>query len=291
MKVHLVDGTYELFRAYYGAPKRQNRNGREVGGSFGLCRSLSYLLRDADVTHVAVAFDHVIESFRNDLFDGYKTGDGIEPALFSQFDLAEDVCRALGIVVWPMVEFEADDAIAAAAFQFKDDSRVEQVVIASPDKDLTQCVVGDRVVCWDRMRKKVLDEDGVREKFGVSPASIPDYLALVGDSADGIPGLFGWGKKSAADLLAHYGTIDAIPDNAADWQVKPRRAYDLAATLREERDNADLYKTLATLRTDVPLDETLDDLRWRGTSDTLVEALAVELNDEELPTSVPVVRS
>ena len=282
MKVHLVDGTYELFRAYYGAPEKTNRSGREVGASTGLLRSLLFLLREDDVTHVACAFDHVIESFRNDLFDGYKTGAGIEPDLKNQFELAEDVTRALGLVTWPMIEFEADDAIATAAARFAADEAVSQVVIASPDKDLTQCVVSDHVVCWDRRRQIVLDEEGVKEKFGVPPSSIPDYLALVGDAADGLPGIFGWGKKSTAQVLERYGKIESIPENAADWEVKPRRAYDLAANLRHEREEALLYRTLATLRLDVPLEEPLSDLAWRGARRKPIEALCRELEDEDL---------
>jgi 5'-3' exonuclease len=285
--VFLVDGTYELFRAYYGAPKRANASGREVGAASGFFRTLRLLLRDEAVTHVACAFDHVIESFRNDLFAGYKTGDGIEPELRQQFDLVEDVSRALGIVTWPMVEFEADDALASAAARFAAEDSVGQVVIASPDKDLTQCVTGNRVVCWDRRRHTVLDELGVKDKFGVSPVSIPDYLALVGDAADGIPGIFGWGKKSAAQLLERYVHIEAIPDEAAAWDVKPRRAYELAANLRDERELALLYRELATLRRDVPLDENLDALEWRGAVRERVEALADELDDADLLADVP----
>ncbi len=287
MKVHLVDGTYELFRAYYGAPKRTNASGREVGACTGFLRSLLLLLRADDVTHVACAFDHVIESFRNDLFDGYKTGEGIEAELWEQFELAEDVTRALGIVTWPMVEFEADDALGTAAAQFAQEDAVQQVVIASPDKDLTQCVEGERVVCWDRRRQIVLDESGVQEKFGVLPESIPDYLALVGDAADGIPGIVGWGKKSAAQLLDCYRHIESIPDDAADWEVKPRRADDLAANLRHERQQALLYRKLATLRLDVPLAEDLAALEWRGADRQRVEALAVVLDDEDLIERVP----
>lgn len=287
MKVHLVDGTYELFRAYYGAPKRVNASGREVGAALGVLRSLAYMLRSDDVTHVACAFDRVIESFRNDLFDGYKTGDGIEPELWGQFELVEDVTRALGIVTWPMVAFEADDALATASERCARDDSVDQIVIASPDKDLTQCVEGGRVVCWDRRRKIVLDENGVKEKFGVLPESIPDYLALVGDAADGIPGIFGWGKKSAATLLDHYGHIESIPDEAAKWEVKPRRAYDLAANLREEREQALLYRTLATLRTDVPLEEDVAALEWAGADGAKIEALAEVLVDDDLADSIP----
>jgi 5'-3' exonuclease len=281
VRVHLVDGTYELFRAYFGAPAKASRSGREVGALAGLLRSLLFLLREPGVTHVACAFDHVIESFRNDLFPGYKTGEGLPEELVSQFEPAEDLTRALGMVTWPMVEFEADDALATAAFRLAEDARVEQVVIASPDKDLTQCVRGDRIVVWDRRRQIVLDEAGVRKKFGVAPASIPDYLALVGDSADGLPGVYGWGKKSAADVLDRYTRIEDIPENASDWVVKPRRAYDLAAELRHDKENALLYRRLATLRLDVPLTETLDDLEWRGAVRESLEALARELDEEE----------
>ncbi len=282
MKVHLVDATYELFRAYYGAPKKTNPAGREIGAALGLLRSLLLMLRDEDVTHVGCAFDHVIESFRNDLFAGSKTGAGIEPELADQFELAEEVTRALGLVTWPMVDFEADDAMATAAARWAEHDGVEQVVIASPDKDLTQCVTENRVVCWDRRRQIVLDEKGVLEKFGVSPARIPDYLALVGDAADGIPGIFGWGKKSTAQVLARYGSIESIPANAADWEVKPRRAYDLAANLRHEKQQALLYRKLATLREDVPLEESLEDLEWRGASRAGIEALSRELDDDAL---------
>jgi len=277
VKVHLVDGTYELFRAHYGAPRRTDPAGREVGASVGLLRSLRLLLRAEDVTHVACAFDHVIESFRNELFTGYKTGEGVERKLLQQFDLAEEVTRALGIVVWPMVEFEADNALATAAALFRENDAVSQVVIASPDKDLTQCVQDERVVCWDRRRHTVLDERGVIEKFGVSPESIPDYLALVGDAADGIPGIVGWGKKSAAQVLARYARIEAIPDEATEWDVEPRRAFDLAASLRHERREALLYRELATLRLDVPLEEHLEDLEWHCVRRDELDALCREL--------------
>ncbi len=272
MKVHLVDGTYELFRTYYGAPSATAPDGTEVGATRGLLRTLAYLVDQADVSHVAVAFDHVIESFRNDLFDGYKTGEGIEPELRAQFELAEAATAALGIVVWPMVEFEADDALAAGAAKYITEPDVDQVVLCSPDKDLAQCVIGDSIVTWDRMRDIVRDHDGVVDKFGVAPASIPDYLALVGDTADGIPGLPRWGAKSTSTVLARYGAISEIPDDEADWDVKVRGAKGLAKTLRENREAAELYRVLATLRTDVPLSESLADLEWQGAPRAELEA-------------------
>jgi len=287
MNVHLVDGTYELFRAFYAVPSAKTPAGLEVGAVRGLARSMLALLREPGASHVAVAFDHVIESFRNDLFDGYKTGEGIDPDLWGQFELAERVCSALGIVVWPMVEFEADDALATAAARFAQVPEVEQVLIASPDKDLAQCVVGTRVVCLDRMRKKLLDEAGVNTKFGVAPAQIPDYLALVGDSADGIPGVPRWGAKSAAAVLREYGSIDAIPDSAASWRVSLRGAAALAESLAGLRTEALLYKRLATLRIDVPLLENLGDLRYRGAERAPLEAIAAELSDTSLIERVP----
>lgn len=282
MKVHLVDGTYELFRAYYAVPKSQNREGDEVAATRGLCRSLLGLLGEDDVTHVACAFDHVIESFRNDLYDGYKTSQGIEPDLWAQFPLAERATRALGIVTWPMVEFEADDALATAAARFAQEPSVAQVVICSPDKDLAQCVTGQRVVTWDRMRGNMLDQAGVKEKFGVEPQTIPDYLALVGDSADGIPGIPRWGAKSSAAVLAACGALERIPSAVEQWPVQPRGAAALCNELNAARGEAALYKRLATLRLDVPLPETLDDLRWQGADRKLLVALCEELRDEAL---------
>ncbi|MFQ5872579.1 MAG: 5'-3' exonuclease H3TH domain-containing protein [Dehalococcoidia bacterium] len=264
MKVHLVDGTYELFRAYFALPSIAAPDGRPVGAVRGLIQTLLLLLRSDDVTHVACAFDHVIESFRNDLFAGYKTGSGVPEELKSQFELAERAASSLGIVVWPMVEFEADDAIATAASRFSSVAEVDQVVICSPDKDLTQMVRGEKVVCLDRRKGVTLDETGVQEKFGVSPQSIPDYLALVGDSADGIPGIPGWGAKTTAQVLSRYGAIERIPDDPSEWDVKPRGAKTVAASLAEHRDDAMLYKKLATLRLDVPLSETPAELRWWG---------------------------
>ncbi len=282
MKVHLVDGTYELFRAFYGAPEARGRDGREVGATRGLLRSLLFLLSDPQVTHVACAFDHVIESFRNQLFAGYKTGEGIEPALLGQFELAERAVQALGLVVWPMVELEADDALAAFAARCAQQPEVTEVVICSPDKDLAQCVRGSRVVCWDRLRNRRLDEAGVVDKFGVPPSSIPDWLALVGDTADGIPGLARWGEKSAAAVLACYGHLEQIPDDAARWQVKVRGASALAAVLAGAREDVLLYRRLATLRTDVPLQESLGDLAWAGPDPGAIAEIALELDDDRL---------
>jgi len=233
---------------------------------------LARLLRDPEVTYVAVAFDHVVESFRNQLFEGYKTGEGIDSDLRDQFSLAEEATRALGVVCWPMVEFEADDALATAAEMYAGHESVEKVLICTPDKDLAQCV-GPKVWQWDRMRERIYDEAGVREKFGVSPKSIPDYLALVGDTADGIPGISRWGAKSTAAVLARYGQVEAIPASAEDWDIKVRGAKTLAAGLAAEREAALLYRRLATLRTDVPLAEGLDQLRWQGPDTAALESL------------------
>ncbi len=277
MKVHLVDGTYELFRAHFGAFPAVAPDGRSVGAVRGLLQTLLALLSQDDVTHVAVAFDHVIVSFRNELFDGYKTGEGTSEELLAQFDLAEIATEALGIVTWPMVEYEADDAIATAAVRFADDPQVEQVVICSPDKDLMQVVRGDKIVSLDRRREILTNEAGVVEKFGVPPESIADYLALVGDSADGIPGVPRWGAKSALTLLARYGNIEAIPDSEMLWDVKVRGAKSMAGTLAEHRADAALYKELATLRLDVQLSESLDDLEWRGARQAAFSNLCDEL--------------
>lgn len=280
MKVHLVDGTYELFRSYFGAPKAIY-NGREVGATRGIIRSLHALLREPGVTHVAVAFDTVIESFRNDLFEGYKTSYGVPDDLMSQFPLAERACKALGMTVWRMIEFEADDALAAFAARAAAMPEVDQVVICSPDKDLRQCVRGTRVVCLDRLRKVVIDETGVVEKFGIPPSSIADWLALVGDDADGYPGVPRWGARSAAAVLAHYHHVENIPDYALHWQVTVRGAAALADSLREDRVEVALYKRLATLREDVPLTETLNDLEWRGALRDELTNLCVEIGDKE----------
>src|SRR5215216_625011 len=255
MNIHLVDGTYELIRNHFGAPPKKSPDGREVGATLGLVRSLLMLLTSPGVTHVGVAFDHVIESFRNDLYTGYKTGEGVDPNLLAQFPLAEEAVAALGAVVWPMLEFEADDALGTAARRFKKNKAVEQILICSPDKDLAQLVEGNKIVCWDRRRDVIIDEAGVLEKYGVNPQSIPDWLALVGDSADGYPGIPGWGAKSAALVLAHYKHMEAIPDDPEKWNVgsiSPGRAASLAESLSQRREEASLYKKLAVVRNDVP---------------------------------------
>ena len=277
MNVHLVDGTYELFRAHFGAPPAAGAGGREVGATRGLLRSLRALLREEGVTHVAVAFDHVIESFRNRIFPGYKTAAGVPEELLAQFPLAEEAARALGLVVWPMVEFEADDALATAAARFAEVPEVERVLVCTPDKDLAQCVRGTRVVGFDRMRRRLLDEEAVRARFGVAPSSIPDWLALVGDSADGIPGVPRWGERSASAVLARFGRLESIPNSEDGWDVSVRGAARLAESLRAHREQALLYRTLATLRTDVPLAEGLDDLRWRGPRRDALESLEAVL--------------
>jgi len=263
MEVHLVDGTYELFRHYYALPSAKDADGREVAAVRGVVTSLLGMIT-AGATHVGVATDHVIESFRNGLWRGYKTGAGIEPALFSQFSLLEETLTALGLTVWPMVEFEADDALAAAAELAGRDPRVDRVIICTPDKDLAQCVRGTRVVQLDRRTRTVRDEAGVIARFGVPPASIPDYLALVGDAADGYPGLAGWGAKSAAAVLARYLHLEAIPDDWQTWRVNAANPARLARTLAAEREQALLFRTLATLRTDIALFESVDELRWQG---------------------------
>ncbi len=291
VKVHLVDGTFELFRAFFGAPSAKAPSGQEVGAARGLLRSMLSLLRERDVTHVACAFDTVIESFRNDMFEGYKRGDSIEPELWEQFPLAERGCAALGLVVWGMTEFEADDALATGAARYGSDPGVEQVVICSPDKDLAQCVEGDRIVTLDRVRRTRRDEPAVWERFGVAPASIPDYLALVGDTADGIPGIAGWGAKSTAAVLAHYTHLESIPDDPEKWEVSVRGAKRLAGNLAAAREEAGLYKRLAILRSDVPIAEDLGDLAWRGARRVALEAFCEEIGDERLVESVPLWRS
>jgi 5'-3' exonuclease len=274
MKIHLIDGTYELFRSFYGAPPRKAPGGREVGATLGLLSSLLALLTKSGVTHIACAFDHVITSFRNDLYAGYKTGEGVDPALLGQFEVAEEAVAALGIVVWPMVEFEADDAIASAVAKFRNEPSVEQIVIGSPDKDLAQLVEGQRVVCWDRRRELIYDDAAVLEKYGVKPASIPDYLALVGDAADGYPGIAGWGAKSAAAVLARYEHLEAIPKDPSQWGLGNRAAR-LSESLRATWDEALLFRRLSTLRQDVSLKESSQDLEWRGAHARLRDVCAV----------------
>jgi 5'-3' exonuclease len=276
-RVHLVDGTYELFRHFFGQPPHAAQDGAEVGAVRGVLLSVLGLLGDG-ATHVGVATDHVIESFRNELWPGYKTGEDIDPVLFGQFNLLEECLEAFGIVVWASVELEADDALASAAAVAADDPSVLQVVICTPDKDLAQCVVGNRIVQLDRRRDVVADEDGVREKFGVSPTSIPDWLALVGDSADGFPGLSGWGKVSASTVLAHYVHLEEIPDDVERWdpavRKKVRGAATLAARLAEQRDLAMLFKRIATLTVDRSLLAAVGDLRWRGPQPRFAEVCA-----------------
>lgn len=271
MKIHLLDGTYELFRGFYGPPPKKAPDGREVGATIGLLQSLIALLASPDITHLACAFDHVVESFRNDLFSGYKTGEGIDPDLLAQFSLAEEAVAALGIVVWPMVEFEADDALATAAQRFQKHSVVDQVVLCSPDKDLAQLVFEDYVVCWDRRRDIFYDEAAVLEKYGVAPPSIPDWLALVGDAADGIPGVPAWGAKSSATVLSKYQHLEAIPTELENWEVKVRGAGRLHENFMAHRYEAFLYRRLTTLRADVPLAESLTDLEWQGPRENFVE--------------------
>jgi 5'-3' exonuclease len=263
LKIYLIDGTYELFRHYFAVPKARDAEGREVGAVRGVLASLLAMMHSG-VTHIGVATDHVIESFRNHLWAGYKTGEGVEPDLLSQFPILEEVLSAAGIVVWPMVEFEADDALASAATLALKDPRVEQVVICTPDKDLSQCVQGSRVVQLIRRTGVTIDEAGVIAKFGVSPESIPDYLALVGDSADGYPGLPGWGAKSTSAVLAKFRHIESIPESPREWHANVLNADTLAATLVRDQKLALLFRTLATLRTDIPLFDNVDQLQWSG---------------------------
>jgi 5'-3' exonuclease len=270
LDIYIVDGTYELFRHYYALPSARDSDGREVAAVRGVLSSVLGMIRSG-ATHIAVATDHVVESFRNELWAGYKTSEGVEPDLLAQFPILESVLSAAGIVVWPMVEFEADDALAAAAIVADRDARVERVIICTPDKDLAQCVKGTRIVQLNRRTRVTLDERGVVKKFGVSPQSIPDYLALVGDSADGYPGLRGWGAKSSAAVLGKYRHLESIPADWREWHVNATNASALADTLSRERDRALLFRTLATLRTDLPLFENVDQLRWNGPTPTFDE--------------------
>ena len=288
MDIYLVDGTYELFRHYYALPSARDEDGREVAAVRGVLASVLGMIRGG-ATHIAVATDHVIESFRNLLWPGYKTSAGIEPDLLAQFPLLEEVLAAAGIVVWPMIEFEADDALAAAAIAAARDVRVERVIICTPDKDLAQCVCGGRIVQLNRRTRVTLDEAGIVQKFGVLPASIPDYLALVGDAADGYPGLPGWGAKSSAAVLAKFVHLESIPLDCREWRVKAANAGTLADTLCRERDRALLFRRLATLRTDIALFDNPDQLLWNGPT-PLFAALAARL-DAALTESRPIVRS
>jgi 5'-3' exonuclease len=285
VKLHLIDGTYELFRNHFGAPPKKAPDGRQVGATLGLLRSLYMLLSSPGVTHVGVAFDHVIESFRNDLYTGYKTSEGVDPDLLNQFSLAEEAVSALGMVIWPMIEFEADDALATATARFKKEAAVKQIVLCSPDKDLAQLISGKRIVGWDRRREIVLDEAGVVKKYGVHPESVTDWLALVGDSADGYPGLPGWGEKSTSAVLARYKHLESIPDDPGKWRVaslSAGRAARLAENLTTRYDEALLYRKLATLHDDVPLKEKLSDLEWRGACRELKD-LCKLLGEKNLP--------
>lgn len=263
MNVYLIDGTYELFRHYYALPSVRDTDGNEIGAARGVVTSVLKMIKDG-ATHVAVATDKIIESFRNELWDGYKTGEGIEPELWAQFPLLEEALAAAGVTVWAMVEFEADDALAAGAMAAARDPRVERVFICTPDKDLAQCVVGNRIVQLDRRKNLISDEAAVVQKFGVPPSSIPDYLALVGDAADGYPGLQGWGAKSSASVLAKFLHLESIPSDYREWHVNVSSAGSLAATLNRDHERALLFRTLATLRTDIPLFKNVDELKWTG---------------------------
>jgi 5'-3' exonuclease len=287
MQVHLVDGTWELFRAYFGAPSRRAPDGREVGATRQLMQSLLSLVVQPDVTHLAVAFDSVIESFRNERYGGYKTGAGIEADLLAQFALAERAAHAMGFVVWGMVEFEADDALATGAKVYGDHPDVDQIVLCSPDKDLAQCVCEPKVVRLDRLRGTTLDARGVMERYGIEPQSIPDWLALVGDAADGIPGIPRWGAKSSSIMLGRYQHIEAIPDDVSAWDVKVRGAKGLAESLAAHRDQAALYRELATLRRDVPLGEQLEALEYCGARRGELEAFCDELGLMSLVERMP----
>jgi 5'-3' exonuclease len=281
MQVHLVDGTYELFRHYFALPEHLNRDGQEVSATRGVLGSLLGMLEDG-ATHVGVATDHVVESFRNELYEGYKTGEGLEEEIHSQFPLLEETLEAAGFAVWPMQDHEADDGMATGAALAGRDSRVERVWLCTPDKDLAQCVEGTRIVMHDRRKGVTMDEAGVHEKFGVGPASIPDYLGLMGDSADGFPGLPGWGARSSATVLAHYEHIEAIPESVEDWAVKVRGAARLAATLVAEREDALLYRHLATLVRDAPEVGPVDSWRWTGPAENF-EEICDYLDSPRLP--------
>jgi 5'-3' exonuclease len=263
MNVHVIDGTYELFRHFFAMPPRRDNDGHEVGALLGVVSSMVSLLREG-VTHIGVATDHVVESFRNDMYAGYKSGEGIDPDLWRQFHPLEDVLRAMGVVVWPMVDQEADDGLAAAATRASEAPEVRRVFICTPDKDLAQCVRGDSIVQFDRRQGIMRDEQGIVEKFGVLPKSIPDFLALVGDTADGFSGVPRWGEKSSAGVLSRYEHLEAIPKEVSQWDMKVRGAASLATSLREHWDDALLFRDLATLRTDAQLFDHVEELRWKG---------------------------
>jgi 5'-3' exonuclease len=288
-QVHLLDATYELFRAHFAPrPQRLDPGGQPVGATIGVLENALYLLRDDGVTHLGCASDHIIESWRNARWPGYKTGAGVDPVLKAQFTLAEEALVALGVVVWPMVEWEADDALGTAAKRWADEKSVERIVIMTPDKDMGQCVREDgKVVMYDRRQQKLIDADGVRARFGVSPESIPDFLALVGDSADGYPGIPGWGKVSAGTVLTRYVHLEDIPERVSAWDVSVRGGATLAASLRDHHDEVFLFRELATLVTDVPLPEKLDDLRWRGAHRKEFTAMAERLGASGLVDRVP----
>ncbi len=281
MFVHLLDGTYELFRAYFGFPSRKAPDGREVGAVYGLLNTTLSLLRDPDVTHIATATDTVIESFRNDLYHGYKTGEGTPEDLRAQFGLAERAFEILGVTVWGMTHFEADDAMATGAHRFA--PRADRVILVTPDKDLTQCVSGRRVVTFDRRQNRMLDADGVVAKFGVAPDSIPDYLALVGDAADGIPGIPAWGAKSSATVLAHYRRLEYIPPDPAKWEVQVRGAARLSRNLNERQEEALLFRELTTLRRDAPISRHPEDIAWKGVRRSEYQAFCAELGFRNPP--------
>jgi 5'-3' exonuclease len=288
LDIYLVDGTYELFRHYYALPSARDSQGREVAAVRGVLASVMGMIKGG-ATHIAVATDHVIESFRNGLWPDYKTSEGVEPDLLAQFPLLEEALSAAGVVVWPMVEFEADDALAAAATAAAKDERVERVIICTPDKDLAQCVSGTRIVQLNRRTRVTLDDAGIVQKFGIGPASIPDYLALVGDAADGYPGLPGWGAKSSAAVLAKFLHIESIPPDYREWRVKAANAIALAETLVRERERALLFRTLATLRTDISLFDNVDQLRWNGLTPAFSE-LGARLDAAVTKTRRPVAR-
>ncbi len=289
VQLHLLDATYELFRSHFGRPPHAAADGTPAGATVGVIESTLSLVRDEGVTHLGCATDHVIRSWRNERFAGYKTEAGMPPELLAQFPLAEEALEALGVVLWPMIEFEADDALGAAAARFADDPVVERVIILSPDKDMAQCVREDgRVVTYDRRKRQFMDADGVRQKFGVSPECIPDYLALVGDSSDGYPGLPGWGAVSTAAVLRRYPHLEDIPDTIARWDVTVRGGASLAASLRDHREEAFLYRELARLRLDTPIPQrTVEELRWRGVRREPFEALVERLAAPALLGRVP----